>query len=179
MRKLLALTAGLLGLSTGVHAADNGIYLGAGVGQATIEVDDVFDRKFDGDDLGYKLIAGIRPLDWLAFEVNYVNFGEPDDTIQGVKLRTEGSGLSGFALGFLTLGPVDLFAKAGLIAWDAELRHPNLGRLNDDNGTDFAYGAGIQFRLFSISVRAEYEVFDIKDVGDANMFSVGLTYTFF
>jgi len=178
MRKLLVLTAGLLGLSTGVHAADNGIYIGAGVGQSTIEVDDaLLNRDFDGEDLGYKIIAGIRPLDWLAFEVNYVNFGEPDDTIEGVKLRTEGSGLSGYALGFLSLGPVDVFAKAGLISWDAELSRPNLPK-RDDDGTDLAYGAGVQFRLLSLSVRAEYEVFDIDGVGDANMLSVGVTYTF-
>jgi OOP family OmpA-OmpF porin len=179
MRKLVVLMTGLFALSTGVQAADNGIYIGAGLGQATVEVDDVaFDRDLDGEDLGYKVIAGIRPLDWLAFEANYVNFGEPDDTVAGVRLRTEGYGLSAFAVGLLAAGPVDLFAKAGVVSWDFELNSPDFGKLGEDDGTDLAYGAGVQFRLLSLGVRAEYEIFDIEDLGDANMISVSLTYTF-
>lgn len=180
MRKLLVVMTGLFALSTGAQAADNGIYIGAGIGQSTVEIDDVFatGRDFDGNDLGYKVIAGVRPLDWLGIEANYVNFGEPDDTVAGVRLRTEGYGLSGFALGFLSLGPADLFAKVGIVSWDSEISNPEVGTLDDDDGTDLAYGAGVQFRLLSLGVRAEYEIFDIEDVGDANMISVSLTYTF-
>lgn len=177
MRKVLAMV-GLFALSAGVQAADNGIYIGAGIGQATVELDNVIAAQdFDADDLGYKIIVGIRPLDWLGFEANYVNFGEPDDTIAGQRLRSEGYGFSGFAVGFLALGPVDLFAKGGLISWNTEVRNPQFGKIDDD-GTDFAYGAGVQFRLLSLGVRAEYEIFDIDGVDKANMFSVGVTYTF-
>jgi opacity protein-like surface antigen len=181
MRKLFVLVTGLLALSTGAQAADNGIYIGVGVGQSTVEIDDVggvnnFD--FEGEDVGYKVIAGIRPLDWLAFEANYVNFGEPDDTLAGQRLRSEGDGIGAYALGLLATGPVDLFAKAGVISWDSELTNPQLGRIADDDGTDLAYGAGVQFRLLSLGVRAEYEIFDIDDVDDANMISVSVTYTF-
>ena len=42
---------------------------------------------FDGDDTAFKLIAGIRPLDWLGVEAEYVNFGEPEDTCCGLTLR--------------------------------------------------------------------------------------------
>ena len=54
-------------------AADNGFYLGGSVGQANLKIDDLIggllpDDDFDGDDTGFKLIAGIRPLDWLAVE---------------------------------------------------------------------------------------------------------------
>ena len=34
-------------------------------------------------------------------------------------------------------------------------------------------------RVWSLSVRAEYEVFDLSDVDDLSMISVGLTYTLF
>lgn len=179
MRKQILTALGLLGCAAGAQAADNGIYLGVGVGQATIEIDDVAGlADFDGDDLGYKVIAGVRPLDWLAFEANYVNFGEPDDTLAGAKLRSEGDGFAGYGLGLLAVGPVDLFAKVGVIAWDAELTNPQLGRLSEDDGTDLAYGVGAQFRLLSLGVRAEYEVFDIDEVDNANMISVSVTYTF-
>jgi hypothetical protein len=37
---------------------------------------------------------------------------------------------------------------------------------------------GVQFRLLSLAVRAEYEMFDIDDLEDANFLSIGVTYTF-
>jgi opacity protein-like surface antigen len=157
-------------------AADNGFYLGGSVGQANLKVDDVTDgistEDFDADDTAFKLIAGIRPLDWLGVEAAYVNFGEPEDTVLGQKLQADGDGISAFAVGFLPTGPVDLFAKVGLISWDSKIS----GTLDDD-GTDLAYGAGAQFRVLGLSIRAEYEKFDISDV-DLDMISVGLTYTF-
>lgn len=181
MRKHILTALGLLALTTGAQAADNGVYLGVGIGQATVEIDDIegiSSLDFEGEDLGYKVIAGVRPLDWLAFEANYVNFGEPDDTLAGAKLRSEGDGFAGYALGLFAAGPVDLFAKVGVLAWDSELTNPQLGRLTEEDGTDLAYGVGLQFRLLSLGVRAEYEIFDIDEVDAANMLSVSLTYTF-
>jgi hypothetical protein len=52
------------------------------------------------------------------------------------------------------------------------------GDLRSDDGTDLAYGVGAQFRVWSLSLRAEYEVFDVDDVDDLNMISVGFTFTF-
>ncbi len=180
MRKFIAPIIGLAALAfSSAQAADNGIYIGAGLGQAAVEVDDlVANQNFEGDDLGYKVIVGIRPLDWLGIEANYVNFGKPDDSIAGVKLEAEGHALTGYAVGFFTLGPIDLFAKGGIVSWDSKLSHAQLGRIEDDDGTDFAYGVGLQFRLLSLGVRAEYEVFDIDNVDDANFASISLTYTF-
>lgn len=176
MRKtLLALT--LLACGSTAFAADNGIYVGGSLGQANVEIKEEIgniDLNFDGDDTGFKVIAGIRPLDWLAIEANYVNFGEAEDN----GFEIDADGISAFAVGFLPVGPIDLFAKGGLISWDSSLsRRGFSGNLNDD-GTDFAYGVGAQFRFFSLSLRAEYEVFDIDDVDDLNMFSVGITFTF-
>jgi hypothetical protein len=177
MRKAILSAAALLTLPVlPAVAADNGFYLGGSVGQANLKVDDVTDgistEDFDADDTAFKLIAGIRPLDWLGVEAAYVNFGEPEDTVLGQKLQADGDGISAFAVGFLPTGPVDLFAKVGLISWDSKIS----GTLDDD-GTDLAYGAGAQFRVLGLSIRAEYEKFDISDV-DLDMISVGLTYTF-
>jgi Outer membrane protein beta-barrel domain len=176
MRKAILLTTLLLGASGTAAAADNGIYLGASLGQTNLEVNDlagIREADFDGSDLGFKLTAGIRPLDWLAVEASYVNFGKPDDTVLGTQLKADGDGISAFAVGFLTLGPVDVFAKGGLISWDSKITG---GPSND--GTDLAYGLGAQFRLLGLSVRAEYEIFDVSEVDDLNMLSIGLTYTF-
>jgi opacity protein-like surface antigen len=175
MRKALLITAiCLFAPALPALAADNGFYLGGSVGQANIEVEDVTfnGEDFDADDTGYKLIAGFRPLDWLGLEASYVNFGEPEDTLLGNSVEVEGDGISAFAVGFLAAGPVDLFGKVGLLSWDSRIVGSN------EDGTDLAYGVGAQFRLLSLSVRAEYEIFDVEDVDDLNMISIGVTYTF-
>ena len=58
-------------------------------------------------------------------------------------------------------GPVDLFARAGAIDWSADVTAPGLGINGSDDGIDFTYGVGAQFRVWSLSLRAEYELFDI------------------
>jgi OOP family OmpA-OmpF porin len=175
MRKpfLAGLTAALALASLPAVAADNGIYLGASVGQSGLQVDD-FD--YDADATGYKLIAGWRFLDWLAVEGNFVDFGSGDDTVAGSRIETEADGISLSAVGFLPVGPVDLFARVGAIDWSADLSSPGFGRASED-GTDLTYGVGAQFRVWSLSIRAEYERFDVSDA-DLDMISVGLTWTF-
>ena len=177
MRKAILFAVALMALPVlPAVAADNGFYLGGSVGQANLKISDITDgistADFDADDTAFKLIAGIRPLDWLGVEAAYVNFGEPEDTVLNQKLKADGDGISAFAVGFLPTGPVDLFAKVGLISWDSKIS----GSF-DDSGTDLAYGVGAQFRVLGLSIRAEYEKFDISDV-DLDMVSVGLTYTF-
>jgi len=177
MRKAILFAVALIALPVlPAVAADNGFYLGGSVGQANLKISDITDgistADFDADDTAFKLIAGIRPLDWLGVEAAYVNFGEPEDTVLNQKLKADGDGISAFAVGFLPTGPVDLFAKVGLISWDSKIS----GSF-DDSGTDLAYGVGAQFRVLGLSIRAEYEKFDISDV-DLDMISVGLTYTF-
>ena len=177
MRKAILFAAALIALPVlPAVAADNGFYLGGSVGQANLKISDITDgistADFDADDTAFKLIAGIRPLDWLGVEAAYVNFGEPEDTVLNQKLKADGDGISAFAVGFLPTGPVDLFAKVGLISWDSKIS----GSF-DDSGTDLAYGVGAQFRVLGLSIRAEYEKFDISDV-DLDMISIGVTYTF-
>lgn len=164
----------LLTTSGAALAADNGIYLGASIGQANIEIDEGLPDDFDSDDTGYKFILGIRPLDWLGFEASYVDLGQPDDA--GVEADIDG--ISAFAIGFLALGPVDLFAKGGAINWDSKVNVGDLGVSASDDGTDLAYGVGAQFRIWSLSLRAEYEIFDIDGADDVNLLSVGVTWTF-
>jgi OOP family OmpA-OmpF porin len=154
-------------------AADNGIYLGGSVGQSGLQVDDF---NYDASATGYKLIAGWRFLDWLAVEGNYIDFGSGDDTVDGTKIETDADGISLSAVGFLPVGPVDLFARVGAVDWSADLSSPGFGSDSED-GTDLTYGIGAQFRVWSLSIRAEYEMFDISDA-DLDMISLGVTWTF-
>jgi len=177
---LIALaTTAVLGLAaTPAIAADNGIYLGASVGQAGVSIDDFEgeDFNFDADSTAFKAIAGWRFLDWLAVEGNYVDLGSADDTIDNVKFETDVSGVSLSAVGFLPVGPVDLFARVGAINWDADLSVS--GETFSDDGTDLTYGVGAQFRVWSLSIRAEYEQFDVDAADTVDLISLGVTWTF-
>lgn len=183
MRKLLlsyaALAAGITALPT--QAADNGLYLGGSVGVGGVQFEDRFDGErveFDASSTGFKAIAGWRFLDWLAVEGNYVDLGSGDDKVDGVEFETDVSGISLSAVGFLPVGPVDLFARVGAIDWSADVSSPSVDLRGSDDGTDLTYGIGAQFRVWSLSIRAEYEMYDISDADQVDLISVGVTWTF-
>jgi hypothetical protein len=176
MRKgtLSSLIAVLSLASLPAFAADKGIYLGGSVGVSGISENDI---NYNANATGFKAIAGWRFLNWLSIEGNYVDFGSGSDTAGGEKIKTDGNGVSLSAVGFLPLGPFDLFARVGAFDWSASASSSSIGNFGD-NGTDITYGAGAQFRLLSMSFRGEYERFDLGGT-DVDLFSVGFTWTFF
>jgi hypothetical protein len=164
--------------------ADSGLYVGGSIGQAYVELDDGLGLSFDEDDAAYKVLAGynfdIIVVD-LAVEAAYNDFGSPSADVGGFDLGLDLSGFSGFGLVGLELGPIGVFAKAGLVNWEAK---PVIDGFAEDkeSGTDPAYGVGARFSLFSAEIRAEYEVFDIDvadiDSSDLAMLSIGVVWTF-
>ena len=197
MRKSIVVLAGIMSMaSTLAEAADNGVYVGASLGQVGIEqrrdfIDNVDTTRleYDSDDLGFKVLAGVRPLDWLGFEGGYTNFGDQEDTLrytlasapnvtEEARGQFEGYALSGYIVGFIPIGPVDIFGKAGLVSWDTKTKIKDQATWSRNDGKDLAYGAGVQFRLLSLGLRAEYEIYDIDGFKDANFLSIGVTYTF-
>ena len=173
MRKEILWAAAMLAFGATANAADNGVYLGASLGRANVDIEQGL-LEIDDDDTGFKIIAGVRPLDWLAVEANYVDFGEAR---QGIA-SADNDAFSAFGVLFLSFGPADVFGKIGLVKSDVSVRVGNLGEVFEEDGTDPAYGVGVQFRLLSLSVRAEYEIYDVDNVDDLNLFSIGVTYTF-
>jgi hypothetical protein len=169
-----------LSISCAANAADKGIYLGAGISESSVDVDlrsGATHIPINGSDTKFKIIAGIRPIDWFAVEVNYVDFGSFDSNAGGVHSEFNLKGVDAFAVGLFQVAIVDLYAKAGVVRWDQDANITNI-RVASDTGYDFAYGAGVQVHFGSLGVRAEYERFNIENA-DANMVSVGVTWTFF
>ena len=175
------------------QAADNGFYVGAGVVQSEYGLANPGAAlPFDDKTSGYKLIVGWRPLDSFGVEASYVDHGDatvPSGIvcIQFITVPCPGSTsltaetLSAFAVGYLDLPLVDLFAKVGVNSWKFDGQ--SIGgfvpvfRVNE-SGTELAYGAGIQVRFGSLGARLEYERFNIvKDEG-LDTVSLSLTYTF-
>lgn len=72
----------------GAHAADNGFYLGGSVGRANVDLSDAA-IGFDEDDTGWKVFVGIRPIDLVAAEVSYTDFGRPAANVGAVRAEYE------------------------------------------------------------------------------------------
>ncbi len=172
MIRSISLIAALLAVVPLARAADNGIYIGAGYAQSEYGLDDPGNVDFDDEDGGYKLLVGWRPIDNFGVEVNYIDHG--DATIGDARLGAET--LSGFAVGYLALPVVDLFAKAGATSWQVDARSNGLSVDEDD--LDFAWGVGIQARIWSLGARLEYEQFPIVDDEKLDTISLSFTFTF-
>jgi outer membrane immunogenic protein len=180
----LALLAAIALLATaGPARADSGFYVGAGIGTAVFEAkaaDSEFDLDLDEDDFAKKVFVGYNidafVID-LAVEGGYVDFGNPTETVLGSEVGIDVTGWDVFGLAGIGLGPVGLFAKAGVISWDGDAT-VNGVRVASDSGTDPAYGLGVRFRLWSAEVRAEYEYFDVDAIEHLSMLSVSVAWTF-
>jgi len=188
MKKILLVVAFVVAVAaTPASAVDNGFYIGGSLGGSSLDVrdvdDDFGDIDFSDGDTAYKLFAGYRFLSFLAVEAGYVDFGDPADLvgdIDQIDVQIGVSGWDAFALGILPVGPVDVFAKLGVIAWDADIRaaFEDLVDRDSDSGTDVAYGLGVALRLGSFAIRIEGEMFDVDGADELYMLSAGATFTF-
>ncbi len=186
MRSMCLPCAALFLLSAGAaQAADKGFYIGGGVTRTSIDtssqfLEDAPDFELDDDDNGWKVIGGVRLLDWFAVEANYVDFGSITSGDEALGGEYELKGFDAFAVGFLSAPFVDVYGKLGVIRWDADSRITAGGVdfTGSESGTDFAWGAGVQARLGSLAGRLEYERFEVSDTDEVAMITLGVTYTF-
>ncbi len=167
----ICLAGSFLGMpGAAIAGADSGFYIGAGVGDASVNVTD-----FDESDSAYKIFGGYNigfiPLVDFAVEASYVDFGNPSTSAGSV----EASGVNAFGLAGLSFGPFGVFAKAGMLSWYADSTFGT--ESSSESGSDPAYGLGARFAFGSFAVRAEYEVYDL-DSTDVDMVSVSGVYTF-
>jgi hypothetical protein len=177
---LVVLTVVVLLATLSAAAADNGFYLGGAVGQASFGTGDVSDIEFDGEATGYKVFAGGRFITFLGVEASYVDFGDIDDERDDALYTADVTGLTLQGVAYLPLGIADIFAKAGLFEWEADLESISSGTsaTASSDGNDLVYGAGIQFRIKSFAIRAEIEYFDVENADELYMYSLGGSYTF-
>jgi len=168
---VICLAASFLGMPAAVVAgAESGLYIGVGVGDASVK-----DSNFDASDSAYKVFGGYNigfiPLVDFAVEASYVDFGKPSTSAGSIDV----SGYNAFGLAGLSFGPFGIFAKAGMLSWDSDATFG--ASSTSESGSDPAYGLGARLAIGSFSVRAEYEVYDLDDA-DLDMVSVSGVYTF-
>jgi OOP family OmpA-OmpF porin len=182
------------------HAAEPGFYFGGSAGQSTMKAsatatfDDgeggTFDNTFhfDKNETGWKGFVGFNFLPFLGVEGGYVDFGSPSDGqsfgLDSIDGEVDATGWEAFLVGYLPIGPVDLFVKAGGIEASVDLKV----KIHDDflgttfHNTDsesnemFAYGAGAQWNIGKFGIRAEIEGYDVSKLDDLYLISAGVTY---
>lgn len=188
----IAVLLGLLLAAPLSQAADNGFYLGGGILQSEYGLNNPDDAQpFDDEDAGYKAIAGFRLLDSFGVELNYADHGNatipsgvaciqvvgvpcPDET------DLEAKTLSAFAVGYLDFPVLDLFAKAGVSAWEFKARStPAFPAFSfDEDDVEFSWGAGAQAHFGSLALRLEYEQLNIVEDEKLGTISLSFLYTF-
>ena len=175
MHARILATAAALALACATAPAfsvDKGFYVGASLGQSESGLRDS-NFNFKDRDQGFKVIAGIRPLSLVAFELNYIDLGNAN--VGGAQAKTKAG--AGYAMLFLPIPVVDVYGKLGYVSWKTDASAPSVATFRT-TGSDLAYGAGVQVHFNALSARLEYEAFDAQAAAKPTFLSLGLTYTF-
>jgi hypothetical protein len=164
--------------------ADTGLYVGAGFVRA--QVNNVFGQgyHFDINHNAWQAILGFRPVPVFAAEADYIDLGSESHGLLGGQSpygHADARAFGLFGVGFLPVGPVDLYAKAGGARWElsGSLTGPggSLLALNR-NGVSFAWGAGIQAHIGPIGARLGYEHFQMPRTDGARLYNLSVLFTF-
>jgi opacity protein-like surface antigen len=173
-RLLFALSLFVLGISPGLAQENtDGFYVGLGLGQFNVEVDNLDEAgdvasDFDADDTSWKIFGGWRFNPYFALEVAWIDLGGPEDDVAGESVEADISGVAPYAVATLPLGIFEIFGKVGYYFYDVELNVADLDVI-DGSDEDFVYGAGVGLTFFEgLNFRLEYEIIDVSDVDDAN-----------
>ena len=200
--------AGIAALSAPAGAADDGWYLGFGIGPSreknhhdritqellgsgftTTSIDD------DSKDTAWKLLGGRKFNRNFAVEASYFDLGEfgftahtqPPGTLNG-KIKLQGVGVDG--LGILPITErFSAYARLGLQYAQAKDTFTGTGAVTVTNsspsksGANYKAGLGLQYDFTpSLGLRGDWENYRVNDAvgnkGNINTFMIGLVYTF-
>lgn len=162
---------------------DSGFYVGGGIGQFNLKIDDVDQtdeaiERLDDDDNAWKAFVGWRLNPMFAIEVAYVDFGGPNDRVEtsgsSGDYQAEISGFEPSVVGTIPLGPIELFGKIGYLFYDVDASvdlddGPDFDSSSSEN--DLTYGGGIGMTFFEhLNARLEYQRIDSSVIDDADAF---------
>lgn len=165
---ILALLLGL-GAVNAQADADSGLYIGAGLGQFNVEVDNLDDAGdvasgFDGDDTSWKIFGGYRFNPYFGVELDYIDFGGPED--QGIEVGI--SGIAPYLVATLPFANIfEVSAHLGYYFYDVDI-DTDFGS-DSSSDEDLVYGASFAVVFAKkFDLRLTYEIIDVSDVDDAN-----------
>jgi hypothetical protein len=182
----LALAAGTLGSSPARADANQGFYLGGGVGRYDIAIHTFTElgntiNHYSANDTAYQFFAGWRFAPFLALEGQYMNLGtNRADFGGGTELTNKIYGWAPWLVATIPLGPYsatplgpfELFVKAGEYWYNyhRDFITP-VGEYESISNTynHFVYGGGVGLVVVQrLALRLEYDELKIQDTSTSN-----------
>ena len=199
MKKQLTVAGVLLALAAGPALAQRdrgdddggpnteGFYLGAGVGDFSAAVDEI-NNLDDIDDVGIdfsdgdnatKVFAGWNFNRFFAVQGDFVDFGEASGFVStSAQGTSDVQGLAPSIVGTLPIGPIDLFARAGIMFYEVDLNLTG-GRVIDESGEDLLWAVGLGVDIKNrLTLRLEYEEIDIAELDEADTLWLNVGWKF-
>ena len=169
LKSLSVITAGLLISSmTTVQANESGVYIGAGMGSYSINV-----NNLDKNDDVIKTLIGVQVNDMFGLEASMTDFDRINNG--GDRFEADGHGLAA-VLSFPVGESSALFVKGGQFWWDADASISNTSQ--SSNGNDPFWGAGFKFGFTeALALRLEAERYDVINA-HVKTFTLGVDYRF-
>ncbi|NNF67188.1 MAG: outer membrane beta-barrel protein [Gammaproteobacteria bacterium] len=157
-------------------------YALAGVGKASTDIPLTSIERIDDDDTAFEIGLGYAFNKTFSLEGSYLNFGEPTgfsfcppDLVCVTLFTSEPVDVDGWSAAIRGTMPVSdnfsVFARLGLLAWDASASSPLL----NDSGTDLLYSIGVASQ---INDRVGVQVSIDNAEADISMLKLGFTLGF-
>jgi OOP family OmpA-OmpF porin len=176
-----ALAVFLLLIGLTANAQDNGPFIGASIGSASLD-DDFDGLTVDDSGTAFRIVAGWRFNEHFAFEAGYHNFGDFEEAIV-IDGAEEEAVLSadGFTLGAVGNLPLSdrfsLMGRAGMFFWDGNAEINDVSQASPEDSNLF-FGAGLSFDLSQkLQLTGDWTRYDL-DGSASSVFSVGLLFQF-
>lgn len=176
--------AGLLAavlMLPGAAEAETEFYGGLGLGYSSYKLDST---GFDGSDFGIRQFVGFNWGDYLGVETGYIDFGTAKDNVGSVFFPVNQTIESwGYDLSLFGRYPLDeeldVFAKVGILRWDARTNFDNSPFSEKEDGDDLLVGVGVDFRgTGRVHVRMQGEIIEADFADSWWMLSASLVYGF-
>lgn len=186
MYKRLALNGlAVIGILAGASAYAEqgpGFYLGAGVSQASVKIDDV---DFNDSDNGFKVLIGYNFNKNFGAEVTYFDGGAPSENYDvgfgpPVKVEVAFTGANVSLVGKIPVNETfGVFGKVGYASYKAKVTGSSGGFSSSESvdDEDVSYGGGLSLSFGQFDLLGEYEAINI-DGGDFHTISLTGIYRF-
>jgi OOP family OmpA-OmpF porin len=163
------LGAAAMAVSAGAVAqqADTGLYVGASIGQADLDID---------KDTAWKIFGGYQLNRNLSVELGYTNLGEVSETVLGVTASAEATAWEVIGLyKFPVANQFSIYGLAGIAMVEAEARA--LGVTVSDDSTELTFGVGAQYDFSTnVGLRAQWQRYGADE--DIDVISLGVVVKF-
>jgi OOP family OmpA-OmpF porin len=166
-----AVAATLLASAPAMAAEDGGFYVGAGIGQFSVN-----EGGFDESDTGYKLFGGWMFNQYVGGELEYIDGGTVGDNNFGIDTTAFNVSVKG---NWPVTEQFDVYGKVGYFFWDADIDDSgDSGQERNESGSDLSWGLGAGYDFTdNFGVVAEWQWFQIEEA-DAEMLSAGVVWKF-